>query len=136
MVTLILADSNIYIGLLRRKKDPVACLGEWVGSRDLATCGVVRMEVERGLKFEAQRERIARFFDVMIFGITSNAVWAHATEIAWQMDRRGKVLPLQDIVIAAHALELGAGILSDDAHFDEIPGITRLRPEQELAEWR
>ena len=46
----VLVDSNVYIGLLRRGFDPVAVLGPWAGSTDVATCGMVRLEVERGLR--------------------------------------------------------------------------------------
>jgi predicted nucleic acid-binding protein len=55
----VLVDSNVYIGLLRRGLDPVEILGGWIGDGDLATCGMVRLEVERGLKVERIRRRVS-----------------------------------------------------------------------------
>lgn len=44
-------------------------------------------------------------------------------ELAWQLDRQGRVLPLQDLHIAACALSINAVVLTTDTHFQEIPGV-------------
>ena len=131
----VLVDSNVFIGLLRRGVDPVGELGAWSGGADLATCGMVRLEVERGLRAGRVRERLAAFLDVLVMIPTGNKVWTRATEIAWSLDRRGVTLPAQDCLIAACALAGGALVLTDDRHFDRIPGLRVLRPADELASW-
>lgn len=131
----VLVDSNVYIGLLRRSLDPVKVLGDWIGEADLATCGMVRLEVERGLKVEKMRRSLGDFFNVLINVPTSNKIWEQATTLAWMLDRCGKTLPAQDILIAACAKELGAAVLTDDAHFEEILGLPVLKPAQELDGW-
>ena len=135
MKSLVLVDSNIYIGLLRRRRDPVAILGQWIGDGDLATCGMVRLEVERGLKVIALRQRLAAFFDVMCNGVTSNETWEQSAELAWTLDRSGKTLPAQDILIAVTARLLGAVVLTDDGHFSEIPDLPVLNPVGVLPGW-
>ena len=110
-------------------------LGAWSGGADLATCGMVRLEVERGLRAGRVRERLAAFLDVLVMIPTGNKVWTRATEIAWSLDRRGVTLPAQDCLIAACALAGGALVLTDDRHFDRIPGLRVLRPADELASW-
>jgi len=119
----ILIDSNVFIRLLRRNHDPMLYLDPWKGDRYLVTCGMVRMEVERGISRPSVQRRVSAFFAVMVNVPTSNQIWANATEIAWALDRRGKVLPAQDILIAAHALKFGGCILSSDRHFYDIPGV-------------
>lgn len=136
MEACVLVDSNVHIGLLRRGIDPAGCLGEWIGAGDLATCGMVRLEVERGVKGEKARRSVALFFDVMVNAPTSNRVWEHAKNIAWRLDRSGCVIPAQDILIGACALALGAVVLTDDAHFGHIPGLATLRPADELDAWQ
>lgn len=131
----VLVDSNIFIGLLRRGADPVRVLGEWAASTDLATCGMVRLEVERGLRSGRVRDRVRGFFDVLIMVPTGNAAWTRATHIAWSLDRRGITLPAQDCLIAACALMAEAVVLTDDRHFDHIPGLEVLRPGDELDAW-
>ena len=59
----------------------------------------------------------------MIYIPTSNAIWERAAELAWTLDRQGILLPAQDLLIAAHALQADAAILTHDAHFQAIPGL-------------
>lgn len=61
-----------YIGLLRSGLDPAEILGHWIGKGDLATCGMVRLGVERGLRIEKIGHRIAAFFDILINIPTTN----------------------------------------------------------------
>lgn len=46
--------------------------------------------------------------------------------IAASLRRRAKPIPSNDIWVAAHALETGADLLSFDAHFSEIDGLSFL----------
>ncbi len=131
----VLVDSNVYIGLLRRGLDPVEVLGAWAGSTDLATCGMVRLEVERGIRVERVRRRLKAFFDVLIMVPTGSPAWTRAAELAWFLDRRGITLPSQDCLIAACAQSASAAVLTDDRHFDHIPGLEILRPSDELRGW-
>jgi predicted nucleic acid-binding protein len=135
MSATVLVDSNVFISLLRRGLDPVELLGDWIGNGDLATCGMVRMEVERGLKTDRIRRRIGSFFDVLINVPTTNKIWEQATETAWKLGRSGIALPAQDILIAACASEIGAAVLSDDKHFDEFAGLQIFKPAEEFPEW-
>ncbi len=135
MAASVLVDSNVYIGLLRRGVDPVACLGDWIGNGDLVICGMVRMEVERGLRVEKIRKRMSGFFDVMINVPTTNKIWEDATEVAWRLGRQGVTLPAQDLLIAESAAEIGAAVLTDDGHFARIPGVRLLLPGEQFADW-
>ena len=131
----VLVDSNVYIGLLRRGFDPAHVLRRWAGYADLATCGMVRLEVERGLRYERVRRHMRAFFDVLVMIPSSNHAWTRATELAWSLDRRGITLPSQDCLIAACAQLAGAAVLSDDGHFESIPGIEFFRPSEQLDCW-
>jgi len=131
----VLVDSNVYIGLLRRGLDPVEILGKWADTTDLATCGMVRLEVERGLRAERVRRHLQGFFDVLLMFPTRNSTWGRAVELAWTLDRRGITLPSQDCLIAACAQLAEAAVLTDDRHFDYIPSLEVLRPAEELNGW-
>lgn len=124
----LLVDSNIYIGLLRRQIDPSVALLEHYDTLNLATCGMVKLEVVRGLRASRLRERLEHLMKVMLYVPTDNRLWEDATQLAWELDRRGKVIPGPDVVIAACARRLQADILTLDAHFDGIPGLRVLRP--------
>lgn len=128
----ILVDTNVYIDLMKYGRDPVSTLGEWVGSSELVTCGMVRLEVLRGLKIPRVRQRISSFMDIMINVRTDAAFWPDATDLAWQLDRQGKVIPGTDIIIAACALRTSAAVMTSGSHFRHIDGLRVITPP---AEW-
>ena len=128
----ILVDSNVYIDLIKRRRDPIRILGEWMGTSDLVTCGMVRLEVMRGLKHPKAFQRISSFMDIMINVRTDAAFWPDATDLAWDLDRQGKVIPGTDIIIAACALRTSAAVLTSDTHFGLIDGLRVIAPP---AEW-
>jgi predicted nucleic acid-binding protein len=119
----VLVDSCWYIQHLRNRIDPMAELTTIAMTRDVATCGVVRCEVGRGLKDPTLRRRYGLRWDVMMYVPTDNKLWAEAETLLWQLDRRGITLPMPDIVIACCARRIGAVVLTHDEHFDLIPGI-------------
>lgn len=124
----ILVDSNVYIDLLNRKVDPARVLGGWAGSAELVTCGMVRLEVLRGLKHPKAYKRVSDFMDVMVNVRSEVKFWEEATDLAWKLDRKGKVIPGSDIIIAACALRTSAAILTSDAHFRHIEGLEVIVP--------
>lgn len=128
MANLILPDSNIYIGILRGGGDPFQEFAAGIDEHDweFATCGMVMLEVCRGLRDPNLLKRFRERFAVMLFIPTTNQIWERAGQLAWSLDRRGRVIPAQDILIAAHALTTNATVLTADAHFREIPGLTIL----------
>lgn len=134
MASEVLVDSNVYIDLLRAGRDPVATLYDWAAERDqsLAICEMVRLEVLRGIKALKARQRISSLMDVMVNVPSDNRLWKAATDLAWNMDREGLVIPGPDLVIAASALRLGAIVMTSDAHFSRVGGLRVIAPQ---AEW-
>jgi predicted nucleic acid-binding protein len=123
MAHLILPDSNIYIGALRAGQDPFGEFNPDAEDHEYATCGMVVMEVCRGVRDPNLMRRIKERFAVMIYFPTSNQIWERTAQLAWSLDRRGLVLPGPDLVIAACALHAGAAVLTLDAHFRQVPGL-------------
>jgi predicted nucleic acid-binding protein len=125
MENLILPDSNIYIGALRAGADPFLSFASGIVEHDweFATCGMIALEVCRGLRDPNTLKRFRERFGVRIFIPTTNQIWERATQLAWSLDRQGRTLPAQDILIAAHALQADATVLTRDAHFSSIPGL-------------
>lgn len=123
MAKSILVDSSIFIQLLRRRRDPAIALLERFDTLDLVTCGMVTMEVLRGVQEPAVKKALERFMSVMICVATDHRVWAEAAELAWSLDRQGRVLPSTDLLIAASAVRAGARVLTFDRHFEAIPGL-------------
>ena len=84
---------------------------------------MVRLEVLRGIKDPRQRDDMAGFFNVLCHVQTDDKLWEQATELGWELDRRGRAIPAQDILIAACALRAEVPVLTADKHFQDIPGL-------------
>ena len=125
----VLVDTNVFINYLRAGKNPAVELTQIFDSTQLITCGVVKAEVLRGMKSVAVRKKAEEFFDIMRFVNTSHTVWNETIELAWKLDRLGRVLPLADICIAACALRTDSAVFTNDKHFDHIPGLEVVRPD-------
>ena len=122
-VSPVLADSSFYISLLRQGQDPLRALALAAASRDLVICGIVRCEVGRALRPPNVRQRFHSVWDLMINVAADNRLWQSAEQTLWELDRRGIVLPLTDVVIACCAQRVGATVLTFDHHFGQIPGV-------------
>lgn len=125
---MVLVDSSVYIHLLRSGTDPVAALAERFEATELVGCDIVRCEVLRGIIRPKARADLGMFFDLLIHVTMDHRAWQEAEDLAWRLDRAGRVLPLTDVIIAVCALRAGASVLTRDQHFERIP-------ELALAEW-
>lgn len=119
----VLVDSSWYIQQTRAGHDVLRALSFVAESRDIATCGLVMSEVGRGVKEQKHLDRFRAAWAVMLYVDSNIKRWEETMEFAWTLDRRGIVLPVQDIHIAVCARHIGAVVLTYDAHFQMIPGI-------------
>lgn len=129
----ILVDSSVYIRLMRQRLDPVAVLFEHYDTVNLMTCGMVRLEVLRGVKNPRLRERLEEFMSVMQYVQTDERLWREATALAAQSDRRGQPIQATDALIAAAALSKSASVLTLDSDFKRVPGLHVLSLPTDLA---
>lgn len=123
MADAVLPDSNFYISRLRAGLDPFHEISAHVETCEFATCGMVLVEVCRGLRDPRVLRRFQEQFSIMLFIATGNSAWEEAARLAWTLDRKGVVLPAPDLLIAACALQVNAAVLTTDLHFKQIPGL-------------
>jgi predicted nucleic acid-binding protein len=121
----LLVDSAVYIDLLRAGVDVRQRLLPALSSGDLYNCGVVRAEVLRGVKNPRLKEDLAAFFDIIPEVPTDARMWRQISDLGWELGRRKKWPPVTDLAIAACAMRVRATLISPDAHFLDIPGLSR-----------
>jgi predicted nucleic acid-binding protein len=119
----VLVDSCFYIDRWRSGADPFDELGEHTIECDFFTCGVVKMEILRGIKDKAMHRRVAELLGCMLYVPTQNALWERAERLAWELDRRGRFMQVTDLIVAACALEVDAAVLTLDSDFARVPGL-------------
>lgn len=120
----ILVDSSFFISRLGARSDPLTELQSLRLEYEFAINGVIWAEVLRGRSDPHVRDRFDTAFSTMLFLNLTPGAQRRAARLAWDLDRRGEVIPLTDILIAATALEHGAAVLTFDRHFQKIPGLT------------
>jgi len=123
MKTLVLADSSLCIRAGREFGDPFGFFTLHSDDYEFATCGVVMVEVLRGVKDPEVMESWRQEFNRLIYLPTNQSTWDRARKIAWDFERRGRRLGTPDIIIAACAFEANAAVLTLDKRFAEIPGL-------------
>ncbi|HAB18171.1 MAG TPA: PIN domain-containing protein [Verrucomicrobiota bacterium] len=131
-VRTVMVDSSVLIDLLRRGLDPALELRQRARTMDLATCGMVRLEVLRGIVRAKARDAMEGFFNVMCCASTDNRLWDEAAHLAWTLDRQGWTLPSTDLIIAVCARRIGAAVLTLDSHFFDIPDLPVMSSLDEL----
>ena len=119
----LLVDSSWYIQRARSGLDPFVELGSYHRSREIAVCGMIIAEITRGLRERSTLQKHQKAWRLMRYIPSTQSVWRSTAELAWQLDRQGRVLPIQDLHIAACALSINAVVLTYDRHFEEIPGL-------------
>ena len=123
MANLIIPDSSVFINATRAGLDPFVEFGAHVEEWEFATCGMIILEVTRGLRLPKILQSFRERFAIMVYIPTTNQIWERASQLAWALDRQGVVLPAQDILIASHALHADAIVLTRDVHFSSVPGL-------------
>lgn len=118
-----LIDSTVFISWMRAGQNPIRRLAPWLRAGTLVCCGMIRVEVLRGIVAAPARREMRLLFEHMTdIPVTADA-WDEAAELAWRLDRAGRVLPLPDLVIAVCAQRAKATLVTQDRHFREIPGL-------------
>jgi len=120
---LVLVDSSYFITLQNQRCNPLAELNERDADYDFAINGIIWGEVIRGRSDPHIRDRYEKGFSLTRMLHLSSAGWQRVGRMAWELDRRGEVIPLTDIIIGVTALEHHACVLTFDRHYQKIPGL-------------
>jgi len=137
MKKLVLVDSCIHIKARKAGDQSLNVLFTPHPEYEFATCGMVELEVMRGIKGAKALADAQHQFALLRYLPTTRATWALARKIAQDLDLRGVPIKPQDMIIAACAFEAGAAVLTHDKHFWEIAALEALdRLEKLSSPWR
>lgn len=131
----ILVDTNAYTAFMRGDAEVVEVLAH---AERICLNSVVLGELlggfAAGTRESKNRAELARFLEsprVEVVPVTAQTADSYALVYS-NLRRRGTPIPTNDLWIAASALELGAALLTRDAHFAQIDG---LRSGQKLEDF-
>ena len=128
-----LLDSNAYSGYARGREDIRQIVGD---AEEILLSVVVLGELLSGFRQGSQLDRnieglrsfLARS-DVTVVEVGRGTAERYGV-ISAAVRAKGRPIPTNDIWIAAHAMETGADLVSADAHFEHVDGLswTRIPP--------
>jgi predicted nucleic acid-binding protein len=129
----ILADTTIWIRAFRAKsREDISVkekLQHGLKSRQIYTCWVIKTELLAGARDEQDYEDWLLRLGVIPEIELTPSVWRQAARLCFLLRRKGYLMPLPDILIAAAALEGGCSLWCLDTDFERIAAVSKLRIE-------
>ncbi len=119
----VLIDSSVWINWIRSRVDPRPIIKPWVLKGACFTCGIIRLEVLRGIVDAKQRAKFEDLFDTFQHVALEKELIDGATHRAWSLDRKGVVLGATDLLIAECAIQRNSWLVTLDGDFKKIPGL-------------
>lgn len=124
-----LLDTNIVSDLVRHPQGRAAERVRGVGEANIWTSIIVAAELRYGAakkgspRLQAQLEAVLGALDILPFEAPADATYAL---IRAQLERAGKPIGANDLLIAAQAVALGCTMVTDnEAEFARIEGLSR-----------
>jgi tRNA(fMet)-specific endonuclease VapC len=122
-----LLDTNAYSALTKGRPEVSEAVRH---AEELILSTIVLGELlfgfHNGSRYLENRRRLRSFLqEPRVRMVTPTPVTAeHFGEISAKLRKRGRPIPTNDVWIAAQAIETGSDLLSADAHFGEIDGLS------------
>jgi tRNA(fMet)-specific endonuclease VapC len=123
-----LLDTNILSDLVRNPHGRVMEKVSQVGAENVCTSIIVAAELRFGAtkkqsaRLTSQLEAILSALDVLPFEAPADSVYA---EIRTNLERTGKIIGGNDLLIAAHGLASGCIVVTDNqGEFVRVPGLS------------
>ena len=127
----IVMDTNAYTGFVRGDSKIFECLqGADQIILPAPVVGELLYGFRGGSRAQRNRQQLNQFLarPVAHFAETNREVCERYALVFHQLKQKGKPIPTNDIWIAAHALALGADLLSSDRHFAAVDGLSWIVP--------
>lgn len=125
---LYLLDTNAVSMAVHRRSSALDRRMDQIGVDAIAISSITYGEIVYGLEWKAEARRLARSMGDFLREIMV-LPWTEATgdlygKLRADMRRSGISLQPLDLLIAAHALEAGATLVTSDTAFRHVPGLT------------
>ncbi len=121
-------DTNIVIALMAKNETALARAREALLSGSVVSINAVSYyEIRRGLESTERAEKLAAFDRVCsgigLLLIDEKAILDEASRIWDGLRQRGVLIEDADILMASIAITKGYVLVSDDNHFERVPGL-------------
>lgn len=129
----ILIDTNAYVRLRQGHRSTMEAVRE--AERMYLSCivaGELLFGFHHGARFEENHRKLLAFIDSPVVDLVHVDLETadRFGRISTLLRRAGTPIPTNDIWIAAHAMQIGAELLTFDAHFSTVAGLAVRRLQE------
>jgi predicted nucleic acid-binding protein len=126
-----LIDTSAWIFALKKNFHPLVKerINGILIESDVAINGVIALELLGGARTKKEYERLKNRLEGLYYIEATKALWDSASELAFDLKRKGVNVPYTDVFIAASAIQEKAVLLHVDSHFDDIAKHSLLKVE-------
>ncbi len=124
----ILADTSVWIEFFKEHSETGDALEALILENSIWLCGIVLFELVQGVKSDAEKTKIQAILSPLEYAEMSRSLWQKAGDLSSSLRKKGLMIPLSDIFIAAVAIEHNFQVFTLDGHFEQIPGVKIYKP--------
>lgn len=120
----ILPDTCAWIDYFRPGENALGELVERaIASESVYACGPVLHELVQGARSEKEQMSLTGALRALPYLEMTETLWIKAGKLSTALRKKGKTIPLSDILIATLAIEYSLAVMTVDEHFRLIPGV-------------
>jgi len=126
---LFLIDTSSWIlGLKRNSSNQIKnILTEILDKDQSATTGIIILELLQGTRTKKEYIEILSDLFALYYFEVNKKIWERASQLGFDLRRKGKTIPSTDLLIASVALHYDLTLLHSDNHFEQIREYTDLK---------
>ena len=126
---LFLIDTSSWIlGLKRNSSNQIKnILTEILDKDQSANTGIIILELLQGTRTKKEYIEILSDLFVLYYFEVNKKIWERASQLGFDLRRKGKTIPSTDLLIASVALRYDLTLLHSDNHFEQIQKYTDLK---------
>jgi len=126
-----LVDTSAWIFVLRRNPHPKLRnrIDRLLEIDEILSFGIIKLELLGGTKTFEEFHRLKNRLDALYEISTDRGLWESASQLAFDLKRKGLTIPATDTLIASAAIYSKSILLHADLHFDLIANCSKLKVE-------
>ena len=125
---MVVADSSAWIDYFRSPESHIGReVASLIASNEMAVVGPVVAEVLQGARSPTEFDFLRTRLDALRFLDDDKDTWVMVGQVANELRRLGRTIPLSDVIIAVVAMQHNEPVFTTDRHFELVPGL-RLHP--------